>query len=123
MADLDWQVFIGLTVVIMGGTGYLAGQALARGWRPAWQILPYAALLGLADRFLSYALFDAELLSLSGYLIGTAVILVLATLAYRITRAAKMVAQYPWLYRRAGPFAWRDRGRDRGRDQGRDRGE
>ena len=114
MADLDWPVFIGLTVVIMGGAGGLTGQALARGWRPAWQIFPYSALLGLLDQFLGYALFDGALFSLSRYLIGTAVILVLALVTYRATRAAKMVAQYPWLYRRAGPFAWRELGRERG---------
>ena len=109
MDDFSWPVFLGLTVVIIGGAGFLTGQALARGWRSMWQVLPYAGLLGLADRFLSYALFDLPLLSLGGYLAGTAVILVLSLTAYRTTQVAKMVSQYPWLYERVGPLAWRDK--------------
>jgi len=31
--------------------------------------------------------------------------------AYRLTQAHKMVAQYPWLYERAGLFAWREKAR------------
>ena len=38
----------------------------------------------------------------------TAVILALCLIAYRSTRAARMVAQYPWQYRRAGLFGWRE---------------
>ncbi len=109
MDEFNWPVFIGLTVVIIGGAGFLTGHALARGWRPAWQVVLYSALLGLADRFLNYALFDGVLLSLSGYLIGTAVICGLGLLAYRLTRVGTMVAQYPWLYERAGLFAWREK--------------
>ena len=30
-----------------------------------------------------------------------------ALLAFRLTLARKMPAQYPWLYERAGPFHWR----------------
>jgi hypothetical protein len=29
--------------------------------------------------------------------------------AYYLTRARKMVQQYPWLYERRGPFGWRER--------------
>ena len=101
-------VFIGLTVMLMGGTACLTGQALARNWRPVWQTLPYALLLGLGDRFLTYALFDGELLNPLGYVVDTAIILAIGLLAYRLTRVHRMVSQYPWLYRRAGPFAWRE---------------
>jgi len=101
-------VFLCVTVVLMGGAGFLAGQALARTWRPFWQVFLYCALMGCADRFLVYALFDGELFSIVGYLIDTAVILALGLIAYRSTRAARMVAQYPWQYRRAGLFGWRE---------------
>ena len=73
-------------------------------------MLPYAALLGLGDRFLLYALFDGTLLSASGYLIATAILLALAVLAYRLTLVRRMVRQYPWLYEAAGPLSWRQRG-------------
>jgi branched-chain amino acid transport system ATP-binding protein len=32
----------------------------------------------------------------------------IALLAYRITQAQKMVAQYPWLYQRTGLLSWRE---------------
>ena len=108
MNGVPIPVFLCVTVVLMGGAGFLAGQALARTWRPVWQVFLYCALMGCADRFLVYALFDGELFSIAGYLIDTAVILTLGLIAYRSTRAARMVAQYPWQYRRAGLFGWRE---------------
>ncbi len=110
MIGATFPVFLGVTVVLMGGAGYLTGQALARGWRPVWQVVGYGVLLGFADRFLTFALFDGTLITPAGYAIDSAVIVALALVGYRTTLAAKMVAQYPWLYRRAGPFAWRQRG-------------
>ncbi len=109
MIGATFPVFLGVTVILMGGTGCLMGQALARGWRPVWQVVGYGLLLGLADRFLTFALFDGTLMTLAGYAVDTAVIVAFALVGYRTTLAAKMVAQYPWLYRRAGPFAWRQR--------------
>ncbi len=102
-------VFLGITVIFMGGCAIMAGQALARTWRPAWQTLPYALLLGGANRFLVFALFNGRFLSLSGYLLGSATLLLLAFLAHRATRAGQMAHQYPWLYRRKGWFRWSER--------------
>jgi branched-chain amino acid transport system ATP-binding protein len=99
-----------MTVVLFGGAAVMAGQALARNWRPAWQAVPYALLLAAADRFLLYALFDGDLLSWSGYVIAFFILVAFCLLAWRVTRARRMVAQYPWLYRRAGLFGWRERG-------------
>lgn len=106
-------VFIGLTVGVMGFVAYMTGQAVAVTWKPAWQAALYTLLLGLADRFLTFALFQGELLSLSGYLIDTAVLLILTLLSWRMARARTMVNQYPWLYRRSGPFGWASRGPER----------
>jgi len=102
-------VFIGLTLVLFGGAAFLTGQALASGWQQAWKAVPYALLLGVGDRFLTYAMFEGELLTLSGYLIHSAVLLAICLLAYRLTKARKMVSQYPWLYERDGLFGWRQR--------------
>ena len=102
-------VFFGFTVVIVGGAGWLMGQALGDRWRPVWQVFPYSILLGLVDRFFVYGLFEGELLSPGGLVIDTVVILAIALCAFRITRVHRMVSQYPWLYERAGPFAWRAR--------------
>jgi hypothetical protein len=103
-------VFLGLSVVLFGGAAFIMGRALAETWRPVWHNVAYGLLIAVAARFLSYALFGADLLSLPGYLSSAAVIIALALLAYRLARARRMVSQYPWLYERAGPFNWRERG-------------
>jgi len=101
--------FLVVTVLLFGAAASLSGQALARNWRPAWQIVVYTALLAAADRFLLYALFGADLASLVAYAAAWVILLAAASLGYRVTRARRMVAQYPWLYERAGPFGWRER--------------
>lgn len=105
----DPAVFVLFTVALMGGAGFLAGQALAITWRPVSQAFGYSLLLGLANRFLVFALFGGPLLSVYGYIFDTAVITVICLLGYRMTRAAQMVRQYPWLYERRGLFGWRSR--------------
>jgi branched-chain amino acid transport system ATP-binding protein len=100
-------VYLGLTVCLMGFAAFMTGQATAVTWKPAWHALVYALLLGLADRFLAYALFGGELLLPSAYLIDTATLAVIAFLAWRLGRARKMVSQYPWLYERDGLLSWR----------------
>jgi hypothetical protein len=103
----SFAVFIGLTVIITGGAAIMTGRALADGWKPAWMVVAACFGLGLADRFLVYALFEGELLSLSGFLIHFAVIAALALLAWRITAVRKMATQYPWRYERTSLFAYR----------------
>ncbi len=98
-----------VTVVVMGFAAFMTGQALAGTWKPMWQVVLYGLLLGLGDRFLIFSLFEGELLSLSGYLIDSAVLVAISLFAYRLTRARKMVSQYPWIYERAGLLGWRDR--------------
>ena len=102
-------VFLGLTLVLFGGAAWMTGQALGNTWRPAWQILPYGALLAAGSRFFDWALFKGDIASLPGYALALAVLLLTAYAAYRVNRARRMVVQYPWLYERAGPFAWRER--------------
>ena len=73
----------------------------------------YGLGLTLFNRFLVYALFDGDVLSIVGFLVDALVICLLALLAYRITSVHRMTAQYPWLYERAGLFGWREKGADR----------
>jgi hypothetical protein len=101
--------FAVLTFILFGGAALATGRALARHWRPLWQVLPYVLLLGGGDRFLLYALFDGDLLSPSGYAVAAAILLLFCLLAYRITLVRRMLRQYPWLYEAAGPFSWRER--------------
>jgi len=101
-------VFIGLTLGMFGFVATMTGLALAGNWRPWWQVLFYSLLLGLPDRFLVYALFDGELLSIPGYLTDTISIMAIAALAFRLAQVRQMVGQYPWRYRRRGWFFWTD---------------
>lgn len=103
-----WAYMV-ITVGLLGFAAFMTGQALAATWRPVWQLVAYAALLGLASRFLIYALADGALLLLSGYLIDVVILLVIGGVAFRLTRARTMVCQYPWLYERAGLLGWRER--------------
>ena len=103
----SFAVFIGLTILLFGFIAFMTGQAIGNGWKPPILLVPYGLLLGAANRFLAYALFDGRLLHIPGFIIDSAYIMAIAYAAYRLTTASKMVAQYPWLYERAGPFRWR----------------
>ncbi len=105
----SFGVFIGLTVIITGGAAIMTGRALADGWKPPWQVVLACFGLDLANRFLVYALFGGQLLSLSGFLISLVVITALALAAHRITGVRKMVSQYPWRYERLSLFSYREK--------------
>jgi hypothetical protein len=102
-------VFIGLTVIIVGGAAVAAGRAIGDSWKPAWMVVAAAAGLAAADRFLIFALFGGSLLSAWGYVFHFLVLAALGLLSWRVTRVARMVAQYPWRYERASPLAYREK--------------
>ncbi len=102
-----WTVYLLITVIIIGFAAYMTGQALAKTWRPVWQVFVYCILLGFADRFLVFALFEGQLLSISGYLFDTLTLTVMAFFSYRYSMTRTMADQYPWLYERVGFFALR----------------
>jgi ABC-type uncharacterized transport system permease subunit len=99
-------VFVGLTVVLVGGAAILAGRAVAGNWKPAWHVVAACFGLTVADRFLIYALFEGNLLSAWGFLLHFAVLLALGLASWQIARVSKMVGQYPWRYQRTSPFAY-----------------
>jgi hypothetical protein len=105
----DPVAFFGLTVLLFGAAAMASGRALARNWRPLWQVLPYTLLLAAGDRFLLFALFDGDLTSAIGYGLAWIILLALGLLSYRVIQTRLMVRQYPWLYEPAGPLSWRER--------------
>jgi len=102
-------VFIGITVILFGGAAFIMGQALAQTWRPVWQNIVYGLLLGIANRFIIFALFGGDGLSVPGYIVNTAVLIGISLFAYRATAVRKMVSQYPWLYEPNGLLGYREK--------------
>ena len=94
-------------LVLMWFAAAMTGQGLANAWQPIWQAAAYCFLLGFADRFLVFALFDGELSSPGGFVVDTVILIAVGLLAHRLTMVRRMVAQYPWIYERAGLFGWR----------------
>jgi hypothetical protein len=97
-----------VTFILGGGAACLSGRAIARGWRPAWQVGVAALLLGAAARFIYFALFQGVFLSPVSYAVDTVILLTAGMIAWRATWASQMVRQYPWLYVRSGPLGWRE---------------
>ena len=115
---LIWEISLGafllVTVALGGGAAWLSGRALALKWRPYWYAVGYMLLFAGAVRFFHFALFSGTLLSLHYYLVDAAVLVLSASLGFRIMRATQMTSQYRWLYQRRGPFFWHRRTREDG---------
>ncbi len=100
-------VFFFVTILLGGGTSVMVGRAIAATWRPFWQVIAYGLLLGCVDRFIIYALFQGELLSLQGFITDSIVLITIGLLAYRLKLVRQMITQYPWLYERSGLISLR----------------
>lgn len=96
-----------ILAVVLLGPAFLAGRAVARGWRPWWHAALWMVPYAFALRFLRYALSGHDLLSVEGYLLALFAAIVVAVLGHRTTRTTQMVTQYPWLYERSSPLTWR----------------
>ncbi len=103
----SFGVFLLVTIILGGGAAALAGRAIAATWRPSWQVVAYALILGLAVRFFHFALFGGTFLSLHYYLVDSAFCVAFGAIGFRAARSAQMVTQYRWLYSHAGAMRWR----------------
>jgi hypothetical protein len=114
LLGVSLPIFVGITLILMGGGAIMVGQAIAATWRPFWQVVFYCILLGFSARFLSLSLFYGDPFFripdwAYGTVIDSVVLVIYGLLAYRITRVGRMVAQYPWLYDRQGLFIYREK--------------
>ena len=100
-------VFFFVTIVFGGGTSIMMGRAIATTWRPFWQVIAYGLLLACVDRFIIYALFQGELLSLRGFITDGITLITIGLLAYRLKLIQQMITQYPWIYERSGLISFR----------------
>jgi NO-binding membrane sensor protein with MHYT domain len=89
--------FVLVTIVLGGGAAWLSGRAIAHTWRPWWSIIGYMLILGLAIRFIHFALFSGTLLSPQFYAVDTCWALLFAGLGFRLTRRRQMARQYGFL--------------------------
>jgi hypothetical protein len=103
----SFGVFLLVSVVLGGGAAALAGRAIAATWRSPWQVASYMLILGLAVRFIHYALFGGTLLSPHYYVVDTLVCLAAGYVGFRFQRARQMVTLYRWLNTSSGALRWR----------------
>jgi small-conductance mechanosensitive channel len=99
-------LFLLVTVIMGGGAAWLAGRAIAATWRPWWHVVVYMLILGLAVRFIHFALFEGTLLSPQFYAVDSVVCLIFGFLGFRATRVGQMTTQYSWINARAGFMRW-----------------
>src|ERR1044072_5700780 len=95
-------LFLLVTVAMGGGARRLAVRAIAATWRPWLHVAGYMLILGLAVRFIHFALFDGTLLSPQFYAVDTIICLIFGFLGFRATRVAQMTTQYGWINAPAG---------------------
>jgi hypothetical protein len=105
----SFAIFLFASIFLGGGAAALAGRAVAAAWLPPWRVIPFMLMLGVAVRFIHYAVFGSTFLSLYYYSIDTAVCIVFGLFSFRLTRVRQMVGRYGWINKRAGPFGWRAR--------------
>jgi hypothetical protein len=106
--DSGFWVFLLLTVVIGGAAAIASGRALAKTWGPAWALVPSMIVLSCAVRFLHFALYQEELLSLQFYAVTLIILLIASFSGYRSMRATQMATQYSWAFAKSG-LSWRPR--------------
>jgi len=88
---------------------WLSGNLRAKNWLSLPGTLAYAILMALGHRFLCYALAQAELLSLVGFIVSGALLITVSFISFRLYRSKTMVRQYPWIYEMTGPFSYREK--------------
>jgi len=106
--DSGFFVFLLLTVVIGGAAAMASGRALAKTWSPSWLLFPSMAVLSAAVRFLHFALYQEDLLSIQFYIVTLIITIAASFAGYRSMRATQMATQYSWAFEKSG-LSWKPR--------------
>ena len=109
IVEISLGAFLLVTVFLGGGAAYMTGRAVALTWRSLPLLLVYVLALTCAVRFIHFALFGGTLITLQYYLVDLVVLLAIASLGFRITKAGQMAGQYSWLFQRTSPLTWSGR--------------
>ena len=101
--------FLLMTLALFGWCSYQLGKAMANTWQPISLMIFYVLLLTSFDRFLLFALFEQELLSVVMFLIDFITLSLISLISYRIAKISYMVNQYPWKYQKTGFFSYKNK--------------
>ena len=100
-------LFLLVTVLMGGWAAWRTGIALARTWKPAWMLIAYGMLLGIAVRFMHFALFKGTLFSMRYYIVDAVIVIIAAYLGWRHERANAMARQYAFAFEKTSFLTWR----------------
>ena len=101
--------FILMTFTLFGWCSYQLGKAMANTWQPISLMIFYVFLLTAFDRFLLFALFEQELLSVIMFFIDFITLSLISLISYRVAKISYMVNQYPWKYQKKGFFSYKNK--------------
>ena len=107
--DFHLIQFLLMTLTLFGWCSYQLGKAMANTWQPISLMIFYVLLLTAFDRFLLFALFEQELLSVVMFLIDFIALSLISLISYRIAKINYMVNQYPWKYQKTGLFSYKNK--------------
>lgn len=107
-SDSGVRYLLRFLVLIIGfWTAWRAGKAAAEGWNGYLTVVVYTLLLGVAMRFLHYALFQGPFISPFYYILDVVILLVFSSAGFRIRRTRQMVQNYYWLYEPTSAFSFK----------------
>ena len=101
--------FLLMTLTLFGWCSYQLGKAMANTWQSISLMIFYVFLLTLFDRFLLFALFEQELLSIILFFIDFITLSLISSISYRVAKINYMVNQYPWKYQKIGFFSYKNK--------------
>jgi hypothetical protein len=109
-SDTGVRMFLRFLVLILGfWTAWRSGRAAAEGWNGYPSVIVYTLLLGVAMRFLHYALFQGPFLNPFYYVLDVVLLMVFSVAGFRIRRTRQMVQNYYWLYQANSVFSWKNK--------------